>query len=108
MAHPQLAGALAATATLLSSVPCWLKAIHAYNAANAAGFVQLFNANATASVTVGTTAPNASFGTATVTTISPDLGEGIYFPTGLVAAATTTYNGASAGSAAMTVNFVVG
>jgi hypothetical protein len=107
MAHPQLL-AITNTAVLISKVPCRVKAIYAFNAANASGFLQLFNTNAAANVTLGTTGPDGSYGAATLNPIYPDLGEGLDFPGGLVAACTTTYNGAAALSTSMIVNFVIG
>jgi hypothetical protein len=107
MAHAQLL-AITNTAVLVSKVPCRVKAIYGFNAANAAGFLQLFNTGVAANVTLGTTPPDGSYGTATLNPVFPDLGEGLDFPQGLVAACTTTYNGAAAPSASWVVNFVIG
>jgi hypothetical protein len=94
MASPQIVGALAATATLLRSGPVRLMGIHSYNISSALVFVQCFNAATAASVTPGTTAPDASFGYTNGTQLQAELGlEGIYFGKGLVVCATTTYNG---------------
>ena len=107
MSRPQFLASLTSTAALVSNVPCRLEGVFAYNGSNATAFIQLFDAAAAASVTVGTTAPVAVVGAATVTFMNAPFTGGLRFVNGIVAAFTTTATGSSNPSAATSPTFVI-
>jgi hypothetical protein len=68
---------------------------HIYNPNAAVTYVQIFNA-LSASVTVGTTAPDMVIGVPANSAVSLNDSLGLNFATGLTIAATTTFNGSTA------------
>jgi hypothetical protein len=83
-----------------------VRGVTAYNPSDAAAYVQLFDAERAADVTVGTTVPKASFGITTLTHFNWSEVQ-LYFEKGLVIAATTTVTGSNAPSASVVVNFAM-
>ena len=85
---------LAGLATLKASRTV-IGAYDIYNANGTVGYIQLFDVASINSVTLGTTPPNAVIPLAATSRGANEVSAGLVFLNGLVAACTTTANGAT-------------
>lgn len=98
--------AVSNSAVLVMSTGGQLAFLNLFNPAAATTYLQVFDAKATANVTVGTTTPTLVFGLTTLANDTPVIldGDGLQFGNGIVIAATTTATGNTAPATAMVVN----
>lgn len=95
------------TVQLVRAGQTYVDAIYFYNASNALAFIQFFDTDVPGSVTLGTTKPVFSVGTATATSFHLP-GMHLLFSKGLCIAAATTFGGSSAPSAGLNCSLALG
>lgn len=106
--YPKFKSALNNVATLLLTGPCKLTSIVGLNTNAAIEYLQLFDAAAAGSVTVGTTPPTVAIGLTASVPFNFAFGDfGLGFNLGLVVAATTTFNGGTSPGVALPVTFAI-
>lgn len=99
-------GSIGATKTLVKASPGQIYGYYFTNPNDAISYVQLFNAAATADVTLGTTAPKLSFGLPAQGGANQQFNEGIEFPLGIVVAVTTARAGLTGPVATVDLNIL--
>lgn len=103
MAIPVLVDAVVATPKPVFTRNGWVRALHIYNPAVAASYVQFFDAVSVADISVGTTLPVWSVGCNTLATIDlTDLQ--LQFTKGCYVVATTTSTGNTPAATGVNVN----
>ena len=105
-AIPFLDGALTDTAVLVFAGRISMASFFIYNPSNAAAYVRVFDAEAAADVTLGTTAPDYVLGANTETWAQGSFEKPIQFTKGIVIGACTTATGSghTAPNVALVVN----